>query len=404
MKVAILTPFYRPSLGGVEYIAYHVAKELVKQGLNVHVITTNYNNYWEKISDHGVAIEEEVVVHRLRPLPIRIGYATIMDYLKRTLKEIHPDIVHCHNLHPHTFQALKWKYEMHYKLVIQLHNPIATGIDNPLARLIYKPVMKALVRRSDKVDIFIAHTQMEKEWLINEGIKEDKVVILRFPCIPDQLLNYRSSSNIHDALHASKVITYISRIHPRKGQHLLIKAIKYLKQELDDFKVYIAGPPANVKYIVALKDLIEKYELQKYVFLDSRSLPEKEKMDIIASSDVFALTSLQEYTPVILLEAVALKTPVVATSVGAIPELLSISGRAEEIMRAQLIKDSKDLDVLRYMIRLVNPEPHQITVALKEIFEDSNCANYRHMLVALASLHSASYLTGKLVHVYFTIL
>jgi phosphatidylinositol glycan class A protein len=404
MKVAMLTPFYMPSLGGVEYIIYHVAKGLVKQGFKVHIITTNYDNNWRKVSEHGVTIEEDVAVHRLRPLPIRIGYATIMGNLKRTLREVRPDIVHCHNLHPHTFQALMWKDKMNYNLVVQLHNPVATGIDNLLARLIYKPTMKALVRLSDKAEVFIAHTTMEKRWLISEGIEADKIIILKFPCIPDQLLSYEPSSDVHERLCADKVITYVSRIYPRKGQHLLIEAVKFLKKEISDFKVYIAGPPVNKGYVLALKNLIKKHGLQKNVVLDPRSLTEREKLDVIASSNVFALTSLQEYTPVILLEAIALGTPVVATAVGAIPELLDIDYRAKEIMEKHFINDLNDLKLARRIIRLVKPEPRKIALALREILEDGNYIKCRNVLTALASLHTASHLTEELIRVYSMIL
>ena len=86
--LAIITPFYRPSIGGVEYIAYHTARELVRRGYEVHVITTTHDNRWRRIADPGARVEDGVVVRRLKPSILRIGYATIMKGLKFVLKKL----------------------------------------------------------------------------------------------------------------------------------------------------------------------------------------------------------------------------------------------------------------------------------------------------------------------------
>ena len=321
----MISPFYKPSIGGVEYIVYHTARELAKRGYEAHVITTTCDNRWKKIAEPGTTIREGVIAHRLEPSFTKIGYATIMKDLKETLKKIKPNIVHCHNLHPHLFQAMKWKDELKYKLVAQLHFPVATGIDHLSAKLLYRFAMRELVQNQHRIDAFIAHTNIEKQWLVSEGIEESRIHIIRYPCIPDELFNYKPTSDIHDKLGTDIVITYISRIHPRKGQHLLIEASKYLKEELKDFKIYIAGPPSDHKYLQKLRKLVEELDLEKHVMLDLRALLEQEKLDTIATSDIFAFTPILDYTPITILEALALGTPIVTTSVGAILELIRIS-------------------------------------------------------------------------------
>ena len=375
MRIAIISPFYKPSTGGVEYIAYHTARELAKRGCEVHVITTTCDNRWSKIAEPGTTVEERVVVHRLEPSFIKIGYATIMKGLKETLRKIKPDIVHCHNLHPHLFQAMKWKDELKYRLVTQLHFPLATGIDHPLARLLYRFVMRELVKNQDKVDAFIAHTNIEKRWLMSEGVDNHRICIIRYPCIPDELLRYEPKTNIHEKLGVEIVITYISRIHPRKGQHILIQATKHLKEHLRNFKIYIAGPPADNKYLDKLKRLIEKLNLRKYIVLDARPLSEKEKLDSMASSDIFACTPIKDIHPIVILEALALGTPVVATAVGAIPEIV----HNEEL----LIKKSSGKEI-----------------ADKLMFVFSNKNRYISLTRILAQEHSISKLILELENTY----
>lgn len=377
MRIAFITPFYKPSIGGVEYIVYHTARELVKGGYEVHVVTITHDNRWRKIASPGTTVEEGIHVHRLQPSIIRVGYATIMKGLKETLKKIKPDIVHCHNLHPHLFQTIKWKQELGYKIVAQLHHPTATGIDHPIARLLYKHVMRKLAKNQDKVDAFIAHTNMEKQWLTSEGIKEDKIHIIRYPCIPDELFNYKPKTDIHDKLTTNTVITYISRIHPRKGQHLLIQATNHLKQQLKDFKIYIAGPPSDKKYLKKLYKLTEKHNLQKYIVIDPRPLPEHEKLDTIATSDIFACTPIKDIHPIIILEALALGTPVIATNVGAIPEIIQDS--------EYLIMSTSALSIANKISKLLNERPKFCNTIIRNYILSS-------IIKSLLSLYKTVYL------------
>ena len=323
MKIVHITPFYKPSIGGVEEIVHNTVKELVKRGHEVHVVSVNYDNRWKEVAKPGTVVEEGVIVHRLRPSFIKIGYATLMHDLKEVLFEIKPDTVHSHNLHPHLFQAIAWKSKVDYKVVAQLHFPKMAGVDGIIAKIIFELVMKVLTWNQKNVDAFIAHTQLEKQWLIDNGIDNNKISIIRYPCTSDELINYVPKRNIHEFLNSDTVITYISRIHRRKGQHLLIKATDHLRKYLNrKFKVYIAGPVSDQKYLVELHDLIQRLSLRDTIILESRTLSEKEKLDYVSTSDIFTLTSLTDYTPVIVFESLALGTPVVATNVGALREYI----------------------------------------------------------------------------------
>jgi len=399
-------------MGGVEYIAYHVAKKLVERDFEVHIITTDRDNRWKIVSNQGSMIEENIIVHRLSPSLIRIGYATIMRGLKRTLRDIHPDIVHCHNLHPHLFQTMRWKQELRYKLVAQLHHPTVTGIDHVVARILYKYVIQKFVKNQDKVDALVAHTNMEKLWLVSKGIKESQIRIIRHPCIPDELLEYRPKTDIHEKLAADTVITYVSRIHPRKGQHLLIEAVDCLRQELKDFKAYVAGPLSDEKYLKKLQTLIERLDLRKHVVIDPRSLSECEKLDAIATSDVFVCTPIKDYTPVAVLEALALRTPIVATKVGAIPEMLDGDTIIEEYakavesdklrgpVRTSFEGEFKDIHKIIAMVS-INPEEIARNIASRHQLKHKVDSS---LFVKVVTPYTASRIVARLTQLYNSLL
>jgi glycosyltransferase involved in cell wall biosynthesis len=312
LRITIVTPFYPPSIGGVETIAKDTAEELAKRGHDVSVITTTHDNRWMKITEPRTYFINNVKVYRLNPSWLKIGYATIINGLKDKLVEIKPEIVHCHNLHPHLFQVVKWKDELNYKVVAQLHCPKATGIDHLSARLLFKPVVYYLKKVQDEIDAFIAHTSFEESWLKEVGIGESKIYRVRYPCVPKSLLEkYRENSS-------NDYILYIGRISWRKGIHTLLKAISLIN--LNKFKVVIVGP-RDEKYFKKLLRLTEKLKLNdKVEFMDKVS--EDRKYELMSGSVFFVSPSIKDYTPMALLETQALGKPVVSTNVGAIPEIV----------------------------------------------------------------------------------
>ncbi|MRR24373.1 glycosyltransferase, partial [bacterium] len=59
--------------------------------------------------------------------------------------------------------------------------------------------------------------------------------------------------------------------------------------------------------------------LDKVIFAGFR----EDAIDLLNMMDVFAMTSLHEGVPMVLLEAMFLKKPIVSTAVGGIPEIIS---------------------------------------------------------------------------------
>jgi len=320
MKVAIVSPFYTPSIGGVETIAHDTAVELVRRDHEVHVVTTTCDNTWEKIAEAGEVMSKGVIVHRLNPSSLKIGYSTLMETLKGTIKEIQPDIVHSHNLHPHLFQLICWKPEQGYGLVAQLHYPTVTGIDSIVARGLYRPTMWNLARNQRKVDGFVAHGVKERDWLVGEKIDEERIHIIRYPAVPAHLLEYEGNPVPELEGVDGPVVLYIGRITWRKGIHVLVDAVEALLEEAPNLHAVIAGPPEKA-YIEKIRRAVEQKGLQTNILLEG-TLSEEKKYDYMCASTVFVSPSIKDIHPITLLEAQALGTPVVSTNIAAIPDIV----------------------------------------------------------------------------------
>jgi glycosyltransferase involved in cell wall biosynthesis len=171
-----------------------------------------------------------------------------------------------------------------------------------------------LMSVSKSIDAFIAHTNLEKDWLITNGIYGGKVQVVRFPAIPSTIIECRlCSERLSD-------IVYLGRIVHRKGLDIFVKALYEVKKSFSELRITIAGP-SDPQYLSRLMKLVKQLRLESEVTFKGL-VPEKEKYKVIQSHKILVLPSRKEYTPNILLEAQALGVPVIATRVGAVPEMM----------------------------------------------------------------------------------
>ena len=326
MKIIIISPFYTPSMGGVEAIVKQTAEALAQRNNDVTVITTNYSNSWVKLSEPHISEENGVSVHRLKP-GFKVGFACFMDHLPDLIQKETPDVVHCHNLHPHLFQAIRAKTDCQFKLVAQLHFPGATGIDGFGAKLAYPIATSLLQKHQQKIDAFIIHSNLEKKWLVGKGFDEEKMRRLNYPCVSSQFLKL-SNAYLGDGKNAfgrfsHPDLLYIGRMSRRKGLHTFLQALPSVIADIKDLTVILAGP-SDEKYCKRLLSLAKQLNLGNHVRF-SQALTEEAKRTAITECKVFVVPSIKDYTPVTLIEAQALGKPVISTTTGAIPEIVNDS-------------------------------------------------------------------------------
>ena len=111
----------------------------------------------------------------------------------------------------------------------------------------------------------------------------------------------------------TKIVGTIANLYPSKGLEHLITAARRLPE---DTIVCIIGD-GNLR--PKLEELIDKCNLSHRAFLLGR-VPQASQY--LPGFDTFVLPSVKEGFPWSLLEAMAAKLPVVATRVGAVPEMI----------------------------------------------------------------------------------
>ncbi len=112
------------------------------------------------------------------------------------------------------------------------------------------------------------------------------------------------------------VCLHIGRFSPQKNHRLLIEAFAGLLAEIPNAVLLLAG---GGELRSEIERLAECLGLGKNIrFLGLR----KDVPELLAASDVLILSSDWEGVPLVVLEAMAAEKPVVATTVGGIPELV----------------------------------------------------------------------------------
>jgi glycosyltransferase involved in cell wall biosynthesis len=114
-----------------------------------------------------------------------------------------------------------------------------------------------------------------------------------------------------------KIIGAIGRLSPEKGFDVLIRAVDQLVRSGTAVDLHILGDGDDGPRLAALIKSLGLTHHVKLLGYRAETIPYYEAFD------VFALSSYREGLPNVLLEAMALETPVVATAIAGIPKLIT---------------------------------------------------------------------------------
>ena len=112
------------------------------------------------------------------------------------------------------------------------------------------------------------------------------------------------------------VVGYVGRLVPIKGLETLVRAFAQALMTVPDLYLVVAGDGQVRRRLEALSDGLEIRRRVRFLGWTDRLTR------LYATIDVCALASVNEGTPVALIEAMAARKAVVATSVGGVPDLI----------------------------------------------------------------------------------
>lgn len=334
MRIAIVSREYPPdsTWGGVATGYYNLAKGLVQQGHQVHVICQAVG----KSSDH---IDEGVFVYRVgtnwkRYSALgRINF-TIYSWLKlrRIIKDYGVEVVET----PYwSAEGLLYSLHRWTPLVVRsqssAHESIETGTYSGIRELMNLKILSWLadftVRRADRI---VADSRVNYERVIGRLKIDPEKIDVAYPATDVQRFKPVASS-IRDELGIVgdvPLVMHVGRLEAKKGIQNLLLAIPIIVQKLPLSKFVLIGRDTNnapgggsfKSYITLMAK--EHNFTQSLIFIDF--LPEDKLIQLYSACDLFVLPSLEESFGAVLIEAMACGKPAVATRTGIALELESL--------------------------------------------------------------------------------
>lgn len=190
------------------------------------------------------------------------------------------------------------------------------------------------------------------------------------------------SINFSGNKHQIQNICYVGRLTPWKGIEGLIAAFKEVNQVIENTRLLLVGD-GPIFYKKKLEKTVKELRLDgKVLFLGKKS--HKEALSIIRSSELFILNSKYEGLPHVVIEAMACKTPVIATKIKGTQEVIGVNdidyrdeGKFGTVVD---IGDNKQLSKRIMEVLFEKPNPKKKTIIAHKMIEkrfswDSNIKN-----------------------------
>lgn len=269
--------------------------------------------------------------------------------LMRRIVAIRPDIVHINTAISH---KPFWR-DLIYLIVCKLfaRKIILQTHGGSLKYLTSLPGMRTVVKLAySKADAVVLLANSEKQDFYQLGLNDSV-------CIVPNAVDTRQYARKGARVHSGKVcrLAFISRLIRPKGMFEAMEAVRILSQDkaYQNIKFQIAGSGPDSDEIV---DWIRRHEMDKYIELVG-ALYGDDKIDFLRNSDALVFPTYHpEGLPYVIIESLAAGTPVIATKVGGIPDIvvngehgILIEGRSPENIVDAVRELSRSPDALKTM-------------------------------------------------------
>jgi len=307
-RVRVLEMIDRPFLGGGQVTVLTLARGLDREKFEVLVA-----------SEEGGPLVDELGRIGIRHIAIRLGKFSGLSAagaLATVLRENAVDVLHTHGGIAGLYGRLAARKAGTPAIVHTVHGIHYLHYRNPAAKRAFIALERRLSRSTDAV-VFVSVADMEcaarlrlalppKARLIRNGV----------PSIAPERLRDPAAVKAELGAEGKPLVVAVSRLHRQKGVTYLLRGVPFVRNEIPDVRVVVAGggPLAD-----RLKAEVKALRVgDNAILLGER----KDALDILAAADIFVLPSLWEGLPYVLVEAAALGKPIVAADIDGVREVI----------------------------------------------------------------------------------
>ncbi|MDF1825675.1 MAG: glycogen synthase [Verrucomicrobiales bacterium] len=323
MKPLLLTNEYPPNIyGGAGIHVQYLSRELAK------LCDVEVRCFGDQKVEDGNPVVRGADVDTgdyTAPKPLQSVFSALQRCLDFNTENIDADVVHLHTWYSH-FGGLLAKMNYGIPLVLTVHSleplrpwkreQLGGGYDFTLW------LEKTAIEMADAV-IAVSH-ETKADILRLFDVPEEKVPVIYNGIDPDEYKPTYSEDILrkHGIDPEVPFVLFVGRITRQKGIVHLVNAIQHL--DPDSQVVLCAGAPDTTEIAAEMENAVEaaREDFDGNVVWIKEMLPDAEKVNLYSHARVFCTPSIYEPFGIINLEAMACETPVVATAVGGMKEII----------------------------------------------------------------------------------
>lgn len=308
MNILILNYEFPPLGGGASPVSYSLARELVRKGHGVDVVTMHYEGLPAFEVRDGIKIHRVKCLRKYKELcrtHEMLTYVLSARLFLRTFLRDNPfDLCHCHFIIPTGIVARWVKKKFGIPYIITSHGSDVPGY-NPdrfqLQHKFTKPLLRSICAEADGLT---TPSQYLAD-LIRAEIGEQRIAV-----IPNGSRDFYKQG-----VPKEKIIVSSGRLLQRKGYHLLIRCFQELNPK--GWTLYIVG---DGPYRSELESLVDHPGIVFTGWLDNTS---EEYTQLMNRASVFALLSSRESQGIVYIEAMSCACAILASDITACRETVS---------------------------------------------------------------------------------
>ena len=173
----------------------------------------------------------------------------------------------------------------------------------------------------DRVDLVIAVSHHIQRALEGGGVPKDRLRTIYSGLDIDRIPRHLDGAEVRRQLGlpaAAFVLGTVANLFPRKGYEVMLNAMPMVMAEVPEAHYLIIGT-GDKAYGQGLKTLVKELDLEECVHFVGF---QQSVYPVLAALDLYVHPALMEGFGIAVLEAMAMRKPVVATSTGGVPEIV----------------------------------------------------------------------------------
>lgn len=310
MKIAMVTPYLPPRLGGREYWVPSMSKSLQNLGHTVKIYCANVDDFHKSSLKVRLGYFNGVPFHKASTLIDFSKFSTPITFPPfKSLRKFNPDIIHIHepNLIITTALAMYGKFLLRKKIVMHNYSDPFDWLGGnflfKLSMVLYKFLHKLKLKTSDRV-VVISTEYFENARYFKPF--QNKIDIIPM-CLSDKF-------NQLEAYSKRETIIYAGRLDKRKGIDILIRAMEFC----ENCKLQIVGTGER-ETVEELKIITKKVILEnKKISIEFLGNKTQEELNLLLNKAAMLILPTSDKTAetfgAVLIEAWATGIPVISAN------------------------------------------------------------------------------------------